>query len=398
VTEEAAAYRRRPSVGLFTYSTVPRGSVVHTAHLADALASLGWDVTVYALDKDGRGFFRPLRAKLSLIPAAPAPPSTGELVRLRSRELAAHFERNVPVHDLHHAQDCLSASGLLEAQALSRRRPVPLARTVHHVERFEDPFLSTCQERSIRLASLRLAVSEAARQDVTATFGVDSAVVGNGVDVGRFEAVDHVRQEAWRTRLGPGGPTVLAVGGVEPRKNTLRILAAFAELLCAHPRARLLILGGATVLDHGAYRAAFEAALRELPPTTREAVVELGVVPEDDVPALFHLADVLALPSLHEGFGLAALEALAAGLPVVASDRPPFTEFLDGDCATLVDPSSAGEIAGGLQRALHATPAMRRAGCARARTLSWARVAALHTKHYERTIAHARDALRRSLA
>ena len=58
----------RGSVGLFTYSTLPRGSVVHTAQLADALVDAGWDVTVYALDKDGRGFFRPLRARLRLVP------------------------------------------------------------------------------------------------------------------------------------------------------------------------------------------------------------------------------------------------------------------------------------------------------------------------------------------
>jgi glycosyltransferase involved in cell wall biosynthesis len=191
---------------------------------------------------------------------------------------------------------------------------------------------------------------------------------------------------------------VLAVGGVEPRKNTLRILLAFARLRERTPAARLWILGGATVLDHGAYRASFDGALHELPRRTREAVVELGVVPEDDVPALFHLADVLAIPSLHEGFGLAALEALAAGLPVVASDRPPFTEFLDGSCATLVDPRSAAEIEDGIRRALHAAPGGSRAGRRRARAHSWARVAASHTKHYERTIADAGDALRRSLA
>ncbi|MBV9946792.1 MAG: MSMEG_0565 family glycosyltransferase, partial [Myxococcales bacterium] len=49
-----------PSVGLFTYSTLPRGSVVHTAALAEALHAAGCDVTVYALDKERRGFFRPL--------------------------------------------------------------------------------------------------------------------------------------------------------------------------------------------------------------------------------------------------------------------------------------------------------------------------------------------------
>ena len=133
----------RRSVGLFTYSTLPRGSVVHAAALADALVELGWDATLYALDKDGRGFFRPLRARLRLVPAAPAPATTSELVRLRARELADFLARQPPDHDLLHAQDCLSANGLLAARA--RGAGAPLVRTVHHVERFEDPNLAACQ-------------------------------------------------------------------------------------------------------------------------------------------------------------------------------------------------------------------------------------------------------------
>ena len=88
------------------------------AHLADALADAGGDVTVFALDKDGAGFFRPLRAKLSLIPAAPAPSTTYELVRLRAAEIAVRTcARVAPDLDIHHAQDCLSANGLLAGQA-----------------------------------------------------------------------------------------------------------------------------------------------------------------------------------------------------------------------------------------------------------------------------------------
>jgi glycosyltransferase involved in cell wall biosynthesis len=202
----------------------------------------------------------------------------------------------------------------------------------------------------------------------------------------------------WRARLGPGAPVVLAVGGVEERKNTLRILGAFARLRARWPEARLWILGGATVLDHGAYRAAFERARDQLPAATRAAIVELGVVAEPEVPALFRLADVLAMPSLHEGFGLAALEALAARLPLVASAQAPFTEFLDATCAELVDPRSEDQIAAGLAAALQPDPARREAGRRRAETYSWARVAACTLHHYERTLGHARDALSDPLA
>jgi glycosyltransferase-like protein len=370
------------SVGLFTYSTLPRGSVVHTANLADALHDAGVDVTVYALDKDARGFFRPLRARLALVAASPTPSSTAELVRTRTRELADHLACVQPAHDLYHAEDCLTANGLLELR--SRGHALELVRTVHHVESFADPRLEACQRRSIREAALCLAVSEATARDVSREFAVDAKLVTNGVEVDRFAHVDPSRLAAWSRTLGAGtGPAILAVGGIEERKNTLQILRAFARVRTDIPDARLWILGGASVLDHGAYRAAFDRELASLPPGVRGAVTSIGVVRDEDVPAIYRLASALAFPSLHEGFGLAALEGLAAGIPVVASRRAPLTEFLDESCATLVDPTSACDVARGIVEALRNDSAERRdAGRARARSRSWSRVAALHVEHY----------------
>jgi glycosyltransferase-like protein len=398
--------RRDLSVGLYTYSTLPRGSVVHTAHLAEALADAGCDVTVYALDKDGRGFFRPLQgARLRLIPAAATPASTAELVRVRAHEMADYLERHAPRHDIDHGEDCLTTSGLLAARARGRR--TTLVRTIHHVERFRDPFLAECQTRSIRQVDRLLTVSRTTAEEVARIFGSTAALVGNGVDVDRFVCLDAGRVAACRARLAglaghrnvQPGPVVLTVGGVEERKNTLALLGAFVRLRDTHPAAQLWIVGGATVLDHGAYRRGFEAARAALDPAAREAVIELGVVAEDDLPALYHLADVVALPSLQEGFGLAALEALAAGAPLVASDGPPFTEFLDAGCATLIDPRSEEAIARGLAAALASHTAVRRVrGRERARAHSWAAVAARHISEYERMLIHARDALLGSMA
>jgi glycosyltransferase-like protein len=370
------------SVGLFTYSTLPRGSVVHTANLADALHDAGAAVTVYALDKDRRGFFRPLRARLALVAASPTPTSTADLVQTRARELADHLARARPVHDVYHAEDCLTANGLLELR--SRGHAIDLVRTVHHVEAFTDPRLEACQRRSIRDATLCLAVSETTARDVAREFAVDAKLVTNGVDFDRFSRVQPSRVAAWGRTLSAGsGPAVLAVGGVEERKNTLQTLRAFALLRGDIPDARLWILGGASVLDHGLYRSVFDRELGSLPPAVRAAVTVIGVVGDEDVPAIYRLASVLAFPSLHEGFGLAALEGMAAGLPVVASGRPPLTEFLDESCAILVDPTSPGDIARGIVRALRGPHGARRdEGERRARSRSWSNVAALHLEHY----------------
>jgi glycosyltransferase-like protein len=395
------------SVGLFTYSTLPRGSVVHTANLADALHDAGLDVTVHALDKDGRGFFRPLRARLALVAASATPSSTAELVETRSRELAEHLARVAPAHDVYHAEDCLTANGLLRHRA--RGHALELVRTVHHVEAFADPRLAACQRRSIVEADACLAVSEATARDVSREFGVRARLVTNGVDVARFADVDPSRRAAWAARLSAdAGPAVLAVGGVEERKNTLGILRAFARVRESVPGARLWILGGATVLDHGAYRDAFDRELAALAPEVRAAVTPIGVVDDEDVPAIFRLASVLAFPSLHEGFGLAALEGLAAGLPVVASRRPPLTEFLDDSCAVLVDPTSPADVARGIVAALggahpraalcgaHPRDVLRgasrvEAGRRRAAAHSWSRVAALHIEHYRALAGHPRS-------
>ena len=208
----------------------------------------------------------------------------------------------------------------------------------------------------------------------------------DGVDVGRFASVDEGRLASWtQTLKAQPGPIVLAVGGVEGRKNTLATLRAFRRVRHVHPTAQLWILGGATVLDHGEYRAEFDRELATLSAQERAAVTEIGVVDDADVPAIFRLASVLAFPSLHEGFGLAALEALAASLPVVASYHPPLTEFLDESCALLVDPTSDADIARGILEALRGPrDARNAAGLRRARAHSWSHVATLHIEHYRR--------------
>ncbi|HEX4339196.1 MAG TPA: MSMEG_0565 family glycosyltransferase [Polyangiaceae bacterium] len=372
----------RPSLGLFTYSTAPRGSVVHAAFLAEAMTELGWDVTLYALDKDGGRFFRDVRAKVRLVPAAAAPTTTAELVKQRAEELARYVRDVAPKHDVHHAEDCLTANGLLAARDAGVRLSV--VRTVHHVEKFTDPYLAACQERSIRRAALCLAVSRTAELDVERGFGVRCARVSNGVSVARFARRDEARIVALRARYGLGDePVVLAVGGVEPRKNTLCTLRAFVRVLRREPTARLVVAGGATVLDHGEYRARYEAELAALPAAVRARVYETGVLADDDVPSFFHLARALCFPSVEEGFGLVALEALAAGLPVVTSAVPPLTEFLDDSVAALVDPHSDEAVATAVLRAFDAPSAQLEAGRVRATSYSWERVARLHADAYQ---------------
>ncbi len=132
-------------------------------------------------------------------------------------------------------------------------------------------------------------------------------------------------------------PIFLAVGGVEERKNTLRILAGFRALHANLPTARLVIAGGASLLDHDAYQAEFARALASsgLP---ERAVIRTGPIADALMPALYRAADALVFPSVKEGFGLVVLEAMASGIPVVTSRIAPFTEYLGDDDVLWCEP------------------------------------------------------------
>ena len=90
----------------------------------------------------------------------------------------------------------------------------------------------------------------------------------------------------------------------------------------------LAVVGGHSFQDYTAYRDAALAGLPDLGLELGRDVVLLGTVPDDELPAWYRAADALAFPSLKEGWGLAVLEAMAAGLPVVATDIPVFREYL----------------------------------------------------------------------
>jgi alpha-1,3-rhamnosyl/mannosyltransferase len=110
------------------------------------------------------------------------------------------------------------------------------------------------------------------------------------------------------------------------------------------------------------------------------------------MPAIYGAADLLAFPSLYEGFGLPVLEAMSVGCPVLTSNVSSLPEIA-GDAALLVDPTSVDEIGAAIERAL--TDAALRAnlvarGLRRASTFSWARAAAEHLRLYREVAAQAR--------
>lgn len=340
-------------IALLAHSTNPRGGVVHALELGEALTRLGHEVTVHAPDARKTGFFRPSICRTASVPAMPFSGNTTEMVRARVNDYFTYFahaaHRNF---DVFHAQDGISGNALASLKAQGHIQN--FARTVHHIDSFEDPELMAMQVRAISEANRLFVVSRTWQDHLSRHYGRSSRIIGNGVDCGRFSPQRDGREKGLRLKFGLGeGPVFLAIGGVEERKNTIGILRGFALVRQTHTNAQLIIAGGATVLDHKDYQARFEAALADAG-LQEDAVRMAGSVPQADMPALYRIADTLVFPSLREGFGLVVLEAMASGIPVVTSQIAPFTEYLGGQDVAWCDQEQAGSIAGAMLETLKA--------------------------------------------
>ncbi|WP_214403047.1 MSMEG_0565 family glycosyltransferase [Pseudonocardia lacus] len=354
-------------IALLTYSTKPRGGVVHTLALAEALGRAGQDVDVWALGRGGDpGFFRAVdpAVGLRIVPFTDrAGEGVGERIVRSIAELGAAFDGEG--YDVVHAQDCITANAV-------RGRCV---RTVHHLDAFTTPELAACHERAIVEPHAHVCVSAAVAAEVRAGWGIEPVVIPNGVDGAPFARAagpgGTAARDAWRSRLGR---YVLAVGGIEPRKGTLDLVAAMARLRA--PGVRLVVAGGETLFDYRPYRAEVDALVERL----GVPVEVLGPVPQPDLPALVAAAGAFAFPSTKEGFGLAAMEALAAGVPVVARDLPVLREVFGTAVRYATD---AAALAAGLDAALAAPDAATAdAGRALAASYSWDTAAAAHLALY----------------
>ena len=198
----------------------------------------------------------------------------------------------------------------------------------------------------------------------------------------------------WRT-LGttphvPADGVILFVGTLEPRKNIGVLLDAYARLVTRYPAAPALVLAGGATAD----AAPWLARLHEPPLAGRAR--HLGYVSHAEREALYASARVLVLPSLDEGFGLPALEAMSAGIPVVVARRGALPEVV-GDAGVLVDPTQPDELADALERLVrddrHAL-SRADAGLARARAFTWDLAAAtLHTAYGDAVARRHRRAL-----
>jgi glycosyltransferase involved in cell wall biosynthesis len=228
---------------------------------------------------------------------------------------------------------------------------------------------------AVRRAAALVCISEATRDELVARFpaAADRAVVA------LLGGAPSLRTPAPRLPAAvPARGFVLAVGTLEPRKNLPRLVAAYrrlpGELRAAHP----LVVTGRLGWDAGETLDALDAL--------GEQAIRTGFVPDGELALLYRRCALFAYPSLGEGFGLPVLEALAAGAPVLTSDRSSLPE-VGGDAVAYCDPTDVGSIARELEILLRddaRRAALAAAGPARAARFSWDHTAAVVLETLER--------------
>jgi glycosyltransferase involved in cell wall biosynthesis len=207
-------------------------------------------------------------------------------------------------------------------------------------------YLDEAVPRAIRRADLILADSDATRRDVMEFFHVPAARVQtlySGCEAFFQRVTDTNELQRVRAKYQLSKPFILNVGTIEPRKNLVRLIEAFAKL---KPRRdfELVIAGARGWMYDEIYQAPQKFGVSA-------QVRFIGFTPDADLPALYSAAELFVYPSLYEGFGLPVLEALACGAAVVTSNNSSLPEVA-GDAAILVEARDVDALVWGMQKLL----------------------------------------------
>jgi phosphatidyl-myo-inositol alpha-mannosyltransferase len=355
---------------------MPGGVQTHVRALGGALRNLGDEVTILGPSRTGDdpsmvalgGSIR-VPFNRSVAPIAVSPLAA----RRVSRALLTFAPEVVHVHE---------PAVPMVALAATWRSPRPAVGTFHawsasdRVYRAARPLLRPVLGR----LAARIAVSGPAATFHAQALGLDPSdftVIPNGVEVARFASATP------DPGLSSDVPTLLFVGRLEPRKGLEHLLAALTTLRRNGTEARLLVVGGGSGRD---------APQTRLPEDIRTAVTFLGRVDDHDLPRCYASADLFVAPSLGgESFGVVLVEAMAAGVPVVASSIPGYRSVAtDGEDAVLVPPGDADALAAALAGLLDDPESRRRLSDGGRRTAAgydWSVVAARVREVYTEALA-----------
>ncbi len=358
----------------------PVGAGVYTIAIARGM-SVRRDVDMHLLTRRGDvARWRELAPTAELHPLAPNRRPTRLAWEQAAGPRVAHRIRPEVWHGPHYTMPLRSA--------------VPTVVAMHDLTFFDHPEWHEHAKvvyfrRMIAAAARRAAVIVTGSHDAAAGLrarfrpGGEIVVIHHGVDHARFAPTrdDDGADLALLARHGIERPYVAFASTIEPRKDVPTLVRAFSRIAAAHRDLQLVVAGGDGwgVADARAAIAASGVATRILRP---------GYVDNATLAALFRRAEVIAYPSLVEGFGMPALEALASGTPLVTTSGSALEEVV-GDAALLVPPADPDALAHALSTVLDdatVSARLRAAGPVRAATFTWERSIDAHVEAYRHAI------------
>lgn len=262
---------------------------------------------------------------------------------------------------------------------------VPVVTTVHDVSYLEHPEYFTRDRalqlrftvgRTVRRAARILTGTENARNSILKVYPdleEDKVLVVPLAAAPEFRPISRETAVATvRDRYSVGGPFILSVGDIQPRKNHIGLIRAFARMAKAYPQLKhsLVLVGKPTWFSPKVQEAARESGVGE-------RIQFVGFVSDADLLQLYNACDCFVFPSFYEGFGFPALEAMACGRAVVCSDASALPEVVDG-AAILFDPYAIDEMVRAIADVLldmELRARMERLGIQRAAHFSWQKTA-----------------------
>jgi glycosyltransferase involved in cell wall biosynthesis len=251
-------------------------------------------------------------------------------------------------------------------------------RTIHHVDDFAEPRLFKFEKQAVAHADYRFVVSKYWKDTLKKDYGYDSVVAYNGLDPEDFARLPARKDNS---------PTVLFVGGLEPRKGLEYLLHAMEYVIDEMPDARLIAVGktGFRETDEWGW---FSKLADRLGIGDRMDFRES--VDQNTLLGFYSECDVLVLPSKTEGWGLSLMEAMACGKPVVASRAGGIPELVrHGTDGILVRPGDVRGLADSIVSLLR-DPMLRermgRNGRLRVREFSWDETARVVLREYEKAL------------
>lgn len=299
--------------------------------------------------------------------------------------------------------DAVSSVGLIEAglpTAVTLYDLIPLLRPDQYLTRPEIRHWYLRKAQSLKRAELLLAISESSRREAIDYLQIlpDHVVtIGAGVD-GRFQVIQLTDDEkvALRARYGLRKRFVMCVGETDPRKNVEGLVEGYAQLpLELRQQYQLVIV----MKVHEANRMRWRQLASRVG-LSHDELVFTGYVADNDLLALYNMCDLFVFPSLHEGFGLPVLEAMACGAPVIGSNASSIPEVI-GRSDALFDPTHPGSIAAKIAEVLADEPfreRLRTHGLQRAKAFTWKAAARRALEAFEDLHARRRRAVGTSVA